>query len=82
MSFVNHVKRDSGFGESLSIGDFNVYLELSQERKTRESQIFIENFSNKKIRRDFPEKSHKVTHDVYSVEKTCDCAPFSDWTQS
>ena len=30
MSFVKHVKRDSGFGESLSIGDFNVYLEFKE----------------------------------------------------
>jgi hypothetical protein len=79
MSFVKHIKRDSGFGESLSLGDFSVYLGLSHEKKTKESQVFIENFSNKKLEEIFPKKSRKFTHDVYNVKKTCDCTPFSSY---
>src|SRR6266496_3841624 len=74
---MSYTKRDSGFGESLSLGGFNVYLGLSQEKKTKGSQVFIENFTDKKLEEIFPPKKnhHKVTRGVQNVENPCDHTP-------
>ncbi|GBC53214.2 hypothetical protein GLOIN_2v1718651 [Rhizophagus irregularis DAOM 181602=DAOM 197198] len=63
---MSYTKRDSGFGESLSLGGFNVYLGLSNEKKIKGCQVFIENFTDKKLEEIFPKKNHEVRnfHDV------------------
>ncbi|CAB4484222.1 unnamed protein product [Rhizophagus irregularis] len=57
---MSYTKRDSGFGESLSLGGFNVYLGLSNEKKIKGCQVFIENFTDKKLEEIFPKKNHEV----------------------
>lgn len=57
---MSYTKRDSGFGESLSLGGFNIYLGLSNEKKIKGSQVFIENFTDKKLEEIFPKKNHEV----------------------
>src|SRR5437016_1374361 len=79
MSYTKHAKRDSGFGESLSLGSFNAYLGLSHEKKTKGDQAFIEDFTNKKLEEILPKKTRKVTHDQ-NFGKPCEYTPFSSYT--
>ncbi|GBB97052.1 hypothetical protein RclHR1_02900015 [Rhizophagus clarus] len=85
---MSYTKRDSGFGESLSLGGFNVYLGLSDEKKIKGSQVFIENFTDKKLEEIFPKKNldtHNVRNvrnvqknihqSVQNVENPCDKIP-------
>jgi hypothetical protein len=69
---MSYTKRDSGFGESLSLGGFNIYLGLSNEKKIKGSQVFIENFTDKKLEEIFPKKNVDVRNvrGVQNIQNT------------